>query len=198
MNAAKATINDTVGMTATVTPAAGTGTPTGTVAFSVSDTALGTVTLANVGGRQEATLFFPAYLFGDMGAYTLVAQYSGDTAFSSAGTTQTIRITVPSGAAGIVPTAPDTVWPSPPDAQGLSWTTALSLQEVAGVPALVTSFSIDGAAQSLAQYFPSPEIPAGGAVTVTVVQRNLSTPSTHTFAFTGVESKGTPGRGRSR
>ena len=187
---AKATINDTVGMTATVTPTAGQGVPTGTVAFSVSGIALDTSTLHTGGGQQEADLFFPAYLFGATGTFTLMAQYSGDTAFSGGGATQKIQVVVPVGAAGIVVAAPDTVWPSSPDAQGLSWTTTLTLREVSGVPALVTGFTIDGTAQTLAQYFPSPAIPASSTVTATVVERNLAAPATHTFGFTGVDVHG--------
>jgi uncharacterized protein (TIGR03437 family) len=86
--------------------------------------------------------------------------------------------------------APDTVWASSPDAQGLSWSTALSLRELAGVPAILAGFTIDGTVQTLAQYFPSPAIPANSSVSTTVVQRNLTTPSTHTFGFTGVDANG--------
>jgi len=190
VNTAKATLNDTVGMTATVQPVAVQGTPTGTVNFSVNGVALGASTLHTVGGFQEADLFFPAYLFGGIGPFTLVAQYAGDTVFSGGDTTQTIVVTAPASAAGIVPTAPDTVWPSSPDAQGLSWSTTLGLRELAGVPAIVTGFTIDGAAQPLAQYFPSPAIPGNGTLTATVVQRNLQTPSTHTFGLTGADVNG--------
>jgi uncharacterized protein (TIGR03437 family) len=190
VNTAKATLNDTVGMTAGVTGVTGSGTPTGTVAFSVNGVALGSTTLTTVGGQQDATLFFPAYLIGGTGTYTLVAQYSGDTAFSGGGVTKTIQVTLPTGASAIIPTAPDTVWPSAPDAQGLSWSTALSLHEAAGVPSIVTGFTMDGAAQSLAQYFPAPAIPGGGTVSATVVLRNLATPASHTFGFTGVDIDG--------
>jgi uncharacterized protein (TIGR03437 family) len=190
VNTARATLNDTVGMTATVAAATGSGTPTGTVDFSVNGVKLGSSSLRPIGSQQEADLFFPAYLIGSAGTFTLVAQYSGDTAFSGGGATMTIRIALPSGAAAIVPSAPDTVWPSPPDAQGLSWQTSLSLREAAGVPAILTGFTIDGAPQPLPQYFPSPEIPAGSTVGATVVFRNLATPVTRTFGFTGVDASG--------
>jgi uncharacterized protein (TIGR03437 family) len=190
VNTARATLNDTVGMTATVAAATGSGTPTGTVDFSVNGIKLGSSPLRDIGGQQEADLFFPAYLIGGTGTFTVVAQYSGDARFSGGGATNTIRVTVPSGVAAIVPTAPDTVWPSPPDAQGLSWQTSLSLREAAGVPAIITGFTIDGAPQPLPQYFPSPEIPAAGTVNATVVFRNLATPVTRTFGFTGVDAAG--------
>jgi uncharacterized protein (TIGR03437 family) len=190
VNTAKATLNDTVGMTAVVAAATGSGTPTGTVDFSVNGVKLGSSSLRSIGGQQEADLFFPAYLIGGAGTFTLLAQYSGDAAFSGGGITKTIQVVVPSGAAAIVPSAPDTVWPSPPDAQGLSWQTSLSLREAAGVSAILTGFTIDGMPQPFSQYFPSPEIPAAGTVGATVVFRNLATPVTRTFGFTGVDPGG--------
>ena len=88
-----------------------------------------------------------------------MAQYSGDAAFSSGGVTRTIQITVAHGARPHRPSGPDTVWPATPDAQGLSWQTTLTLREAAGVSAILTGFTIDGEAQPLAQYFPSPADP---------------------------------------
>ena len=190
VNTAKATLNDTIGMTATVAAATGSGAPSGNVDFSVNGLKLGSSPLRSTGGQQEADLFFPAYFIGGTGTFTLVAQYSGDTAFSGGGATNTIRVTIPSGAAAIVPSAPDTVWPSPPDAQGLSWQTSLSLREAAGVSAILTGFTIDGMPQPLAQYYPSPEILAGRTMSATIVFRNLATPVTRTFGFTGVDAGG--------
>jgi uncharacterized protein (TIGR03437 family) len=190
VNTAKATLNDTIGMTATVAAATGSGAPSGNVDFSVNGLKLGSSPLRSTGGQQEADLFFPAYFIGGTGTFTLVAQYSGDTAFSGGGATNTIQVTLPSGAAAIVPSAPDTVWPSPPDAQGLSWQTSLSLREAAGVSAILTGFTIDGMPQPLAQYYPSPEILAGRTMSATIVFRNLATPVTRTFGFTGVDAGG--------
>ena len=189
----RATLNDTVGATAIVVPLQGSSTPTGTVEFNLSSPAntvvLGSVPLSSRGGQQVADLFFPAYQLGT-GTLTISAQYSGDAAFSSGGNTKTIRVTSPNGAAAIVPTAPNTVWASAPDAQGLSWATVISLREAAGVPALVTGFTVDGKEQSLAEYFPSREIAAGATVNVTVIYRNLATPATRTYGFTGVDAAG--------
>jgi uncharacterized protein (TIGR03437 family) len=191
VNAATATLNATVGMTATVVPATpSAAVPTGAVSFSVGDIPLGTSTLRAVNGQQEADLFFPAYLFGATGSFTITAQYAGDTVFSGGGTTQTIRITAPRGAAAIVPTAPNTVGAASPDAQGLSWSTTLTLNELAGVSAIVTGFSINGAAQSLPQYFPAPTLAARGTLSTTVVQRDLTVPSKQTFGFTGEDADG--------
>ena len=189
-SAATATLNDTLQLTASVKPASGQGTATGNVAFSVGGVPLSTVALTATGGQQEAQASFPVYLAGFTGPAILVAEYSGDTSFSPGGATQTINVKAPLNAAAIVPSAPDTVWPSAPDAQGLSWSTTIGLQELAGYPALVTGFTIDGAAQPMAQYFPSPAIQANGFLSVTVVQRKLVTPSAQTFGFSGVDSNG--------
>jgi uncharacterized protein (TIGR03437 family) len=144
---------------------------------------------AGPSGQYTASLSFPVYQLGT-GTFTLSAAYSGDAAFSSGGATSQIRITTPSKVAAIMPSGPNTVWPSLPDAQGLSWQTNLSLREAAGVPAMITGFTIDGAPQPLAQYFPSFDIPANGTVRTTVVLRILSTPTTRTFGFSGVDAAG--------
>jgi len=64
------------------------------------------------------------------------------------------------------------------------------LRETAGVPAIVTGFTVDGKAQPLAQYFPSPNIPANTAVSASIVFRNLAPPVSRTFAFTGTDASG--------
>jgi uncharacterized protein (TIGR03437 family) len=194
LNASRVTVNDTIGMTASVFSAASQGDtstlPTGTVSFSANGVALGTSPLHTVGGIQEADLFFPAYQLGVTGTVTIVAEYSGDTAFGPGGVTKSVVITIPIGASAIIPTAPDTVWPAAPDAQGLAWSAPLALREVAGVASLLTGFTIDGIAQPLGQYFPAPQIAPLTTISTTVVLRNLDTPATRTFGFTGVDVNG--------
>ncbi len=185
-----ATVNQNVQLTATVVAAKGGGTPTGTVNFQTGGIALGTATLAPVGGVATASATFPASELG-VGSGFLYAVYSGDTAFSSGTATASLSIVVPAGAAAIQPFVSfNPVYASPPDAQGPSWQTTVTLAEVAGVPAMVTGFTIDGQAQSLAQYFPSTAIPANGSLNATVVLRNLTVPLTSTFAFTGIDAAG--------
>ena len=114
LSAATVTVNNTLSATLLVGPAAGvTGTPTGTVSFSVNGTALGTVPLVARGALQAADLTFPVYQLGT-GIFLLAATYSGDAAFSSGGATQIFLITVPTGAAAILVTAPFTVSPGRP------------------------------------------------------------------------------------
>jgi len=199
-SATQGTLNDTIEVTAQVTAqvtalvsaTAGGGAPTGTVNFSiVGNIGVGSVTLTAAGGKQTATVSLPLYEFGGAGTFFLTAQYSGDASFSGGGGTIPIQVTLPSGAAAIVVSGPNTVWPNLDlDAQSIAWLTPITLSETAGVAAMVTAFTIDGQSQSISQYFPSPDILPHGALTVSIVMRNLSTPLTHTFGFTGVDAAG--------
>ncbi len=185
---AQATVNDTVTATVTVfgRPSGPAGTPTGTVAFSINGLALGTGTLDSTG---TTIVKFPVYQLG-AGKFTLVAVYSGDSVFSGGSAAAQITVTTPTNVSAIVISGPNTVFAAPPDAEGLSWQTNITLRETAGVPALITGFSIDGVAQPLANYFPSTAIPASGTVRTTVFFRNLATPVTRTFAFAGTDAAG--------
>ncbi len=184
---ASVTLNDMLAMTVAVTPATGAGTPTGVVDFSYLGARLGSAALR--AGAAQATLNFPAFVLG-LGAATITAVYSGDAAFNGGSATAQVTVGAPPGAAMVV-TWPNTIWPAPADAQGLSWQTSIQLSEVGGqTPAMVTAFAIDGQPQPLAQYFPAPNIAPNGAVTVTTVFRNLAAPVTRTFAFTGTDALG--------
>ncbi len=189
----KATLNQTVQLTATVTAAAQetpfVAGPTGAVSFSIfGGPGLGTAALSSNG---TASLSAPAYQFDATGTLYATAQYSGDANFSPGGAFLKIQVTTPTGAAAVVVTGPNTVWPSlDTDAQGLSWPATLTLYEEAGVAAMVTGFTMDGQTLSLSQYFPSPDIPAGGQLSTNVVLRNQSPPLVHTFVFTGVDAAG--------
>ena len=183
--APRVTLNDTVNVTASVAPLTGSATPTGSIEFSANAIPLGTVPLAG----PSASLSFPAYLLST-GTSLVTASYSGDAAFSGGGAIATVQVTNPAKGAGIIPSAPTVVWPTLPDAQGLSWTATLSLRESAGVPALITGFTMDGAAQPLAQYFPSPQIPPSSTVRTTVTLRGITAPVSHTFGFTGTDATG--------
>jgi uncharacterized protein (TIGR03437 family) len=187
LSAAKATVNDTIQMTAAVTAATGSGTPTGTVNFVWDAFPLGSAPLVN----GSATVSVPVYTIELVnGTILLAAEYSGDVAFSPSGATKSISISAPTGVASIIPSGPTTVYPQPADAQGLSWTTTIDLLEVAGTPALVTGLTIDGVAQNLSLYFPSPSIPAKGFISATFVFRGLAVPVTRTFVFTGTDPTG--------
>ncbi len=187
---ASATLNDNVQLTATVVAASGTGTPTGAVNFTAGGAALGSAVLTPVGGFQTASVTFQASLLATGNAF-VHATYSGDAAFSAGAGSVRLRVTPPAGAAAIQLTAsPNPVYAAPAAAQGVSWQTSISVAELAGVPATITGFTIDGQAQPLAAYFPSTSIPAHGRLTANVVFRNLAVPLTRTFAIAGVDSDG--------
>jgi len=187
---ASATINGTVTVTATVKAASGSGTPTGTVSFAIYGTALGSAVLAPVGGVQTAAVTFPSWMLGK-GISSVYVAYAGDGAFSGASATVRVPVTVPSNVAAVIPSAnPSPVyavhsWTEPP-----TWQTTISLAEIAGVPALLTGFTLDGQAQSLSQYFPSTNIPANGTLQASIVLQNLTVPANHVLGFTGTDAGG--------
>jgi uncharacterized protein (TIGR03437 family) len=184
---ATGTINDTVALTVTVTPASGGGTPTGTIHVVLNALPLGSATLAN----GKANISLPLSSLGGTGTATILAEYPGDAAFSGGGASAKILVTVPTNAAAILVTAPATVWPAvPAEAQGLVWSTTITLRELAGVPAMVNTFTIDGIAQPLAQYFPTPNIAPLGTLAVPVLLRGLTGFVTHTYGFIGSDANG--------
>jgi uncharacterized protein (TIGR03437 family) len=187
---ARATVNDNVQLTAAVVAVTGTAIPTGTVSFVAAGVALGTAALTHINGVPLASVSFPAWILGP-GSGSVDAVYSGDATFSSGSASVPLRISNPVGASAIeVSLSANPVYAAPPDAQGLSWQTVVSLTEVAGVPSTLTGFTINGQAQSLAQFFPSTSIPANGKLTASIVLRNLAVPLTSVFGFTGIDSAG--------
>lgn len=188
----KATLNDTINLTATVAPAAGAPSPSGSVSFTwIGGAPLGSVPLALNGKNLSATLSLPLYNLAGPGTYYFVAQYSGDGVFSGGGAQIRVQVSAPTGVAAVTVIGPNTVFPPVDlDAQGLSWPTTFTLHEYAGVGALLTGFAMDGAALNLSQTFPSPDIPASGTLTGTLTLRNVNAPALHTFTFNGVDATG--------
>lgn len=190
LSPSSANVNQNIQVTATVVAASGSGTPTGTVSFEAAGIPLGSATLAPVSGVPTASLAFAASVLGP-GAGFVDAVYSGDASFNSGSAAFRLRISTPVGASAILLSVnPNPVYAAPPDAQGPSWQAIVSLQEIAGVPSMLTGFTINGQTQSLAQYFPSISIPANGTLTANIVLRNVQTPSNQVFAFTGIDSAG--------
>jgi uncharacterized protein (TIGR03437 family) len=187
---ATGTANDTVQLTATVTATSpANAAPTGSVNFSSSSgVPFGSAPLSSNGGKLTATISLPLWSFDGVGTFAVVAQYSGDAVFSGAGALLKVKVTNPTGAAAVVVSGPNTVWPGVDlDAQGQSWSATLSLHELAGVAAAVTGFTMDGQALSVPQYFPSPDIVPSGTLSATIVLRNVQAPLTHTFVLSGVD-----------
>lgn len=96
LNAANITLADSTVVTATVKSSDG-GTPSGTVAFFVGATALGTATLKGSGGAATATLTVNGTQL-TLGTVTITAQYSGDGAYN--GATASVTLIVSAGTSG--------------------------------------------------------------------------------------------------
>lgn len=190
-SASKVTLNDTFTLTATVAAATGTGVPTGQVSFALLQQTLGTAQLATVAGVQTATVNVPAWRLGS-GTVSVTAVYAGDGAFSGGAASSKIQVTLPTtaGTAAIAVTVSDPVYSFQTGTPQPTWQAFVTLSELAGAPAQITGFTVDGAAQPLAQYFPSPNIPAKGSLSANIVFRNLAVPVIKTFAFTGVDLSG--------
>ena len=184
---ARATLNDIIQLNATVAASTGNGSPTGTVNFLLGTTSLGTAVLNTTG---TASVSFQASLLG-IATGSVSAVYSGDSTYSSGSGSARVQITKAAGVSAIVPTIyPSPVFAAPADAQGLSWQTSATLAELGGVPSTLTSFTIDGQAQSLPQYFPSTSIQANGTLTADLIFRNLPYPVTKTLGFAGIDATG--------
>jgi uncharacterized protein (TIGR03437 family) len=189
LSTTRPSINGTMDATALVNGAGGT--PTGSVQFSLGGVPLGTVALESRGIQgQAADITFPVYMLGSTGTVALTAHYSGDAAFNGGGAARNLTLIAPTGSAAIAVSAPNTVWPSFPDAEGLGWQTTITLRDFAGVASMVTGMKIDGEAVSPSKYLSSTSIPAGGVVTMTAMFRKLATPLVRRFQFSGVDSGG--------
>ena len=190
-NASTYTLNDTIAVTAVVSPTGGTGVPTGSVDFIGSGgTVLGSARLALRADVQAADFNFPAWAIGT-GTTTLRAVYGGDVAFSGGAASVRTQVSSPVGASGILPVVnPTTIHASPVDAQGSVWQTSVTLRELNGIPSVLTGFAIDGKSQPLPQYFPATSIPARSSLTSLLSFRNVDAPVTKVFSFTGVDAGG--------
>jgi uncharacterized protein (TIGR03437 family) len=187
---AKPTVNDTVTVTVTVTGT--TGIPTGSVDFAAYSLPLGSAALTASGKSATATFSFGAWRLNGLGANTIYAAYSGDAAFSSAAGSARVQVTQPTApnTSAILVNYPSRVYAIQSGTEPPTWQFAISLGDIAGVPSLITGFTIDGQPQTLSQYFPSTSIPAGGSLQAAFVMRNLAVPVIRVFGFTGTDAGG--------
>ena len=180
-------LNGSVRLLAAVGAPAG-GTPTGTVTFTVgnNDSSLGSAALV----LGVAALTVPATTL-PLGTDTLWAVYSGDGSFNGSAASATVNVTLPPvGSVVIASIAPNPVYQSPADALGFSWFYTITLREVAGVATTLTGFSINGASQTLSNFFSTTDIPAKGTVSVGLRSSGLNAPMTRVFGFTGTDATG--------
>jgi len=147
-----------IGFTATVTPASGAVTPTGTVTFYDGATSIGSGTLNGSGVGTFSTTALAA------GSHPITAQYGGSTAFAaSTSTAVTVTITVPPPdfSIAISPTSGTETSSAPA-------TTTLTVTPINAFTGTV-SFACSGQPSYIACSFgPSTLTPAGSAVNTTV------------------------------
>ena len=158
--------------------------PTGNVNFLANDSLLGGDTLFVTAGVARATITIDATRIA-AGNGTVTAFYEGDGIYSGSAGSVKLTLQLPTTGSLVVPA----IDPNPVYQVVDSWPYMVTLSEKAGVATRLTSFSVDGATQSLS-LFSSVNIPAKGAVVASLAGVALLTPRTRTFKFSGVDAGG--------
>jgi uncharacterized protein (TIGR03437 family) len=192
-NPAKAGLNDSVRLTATVRGAAGGPAPTGTVSFlmhnpTLLDALLGTGDLTPNGLTATATLTVPAASV--LGIDTSVtALYNGDKAYNASSASVTVGVNRPASGSLVVPlVTPSPVYKQTPT--GI-WPYTVVLSEMAGAQTTLTAFTVDGINNLAAFGAGSVIIPAKGTLAAGLAGRNLAVPVNRVFHFEGKDLDGT-------
>jgi uncharacterized protein (TIGR03437 family) len=191
-NPSSLTIAGTTTLTATVRASNGSSMPTGSVAFVLGSTTLGSVTL--VGSYNTATASIRIY--GSqltVGADTITAVYAGNSSLNGGSGSVTLNVTQPIGAAAVVPSfTPNPVYKQQTDADGYSWFFTVTLTETAGVPATLTSFTFAGTdySSSIPDFFGSSDIAAYGTMQGALRVKLTTVPATLVLGFSGADANG--------
>jgi uncharacterized protein (TIGR03437 family) len=96
----------------------------------------------------------------------------------------------PAGSLIVVSSNANPVYQQTPNANGFSWSIALTLTEEAGVPTTLTGLSVDGKSETLSAFFTSSSIAALGSINTGIGFNDREIPQTHVFAFTGADQNG--------
>jgi uncharacterized protein (TIGR03437 family) len=179
-------------LTATVTAASGSATPTGSVSFTLPGKSLGAANLSGSGAAATAQLTVAASQL-TVGSNVVTAAYNGATGFIGSSGTVTVNLSVPTAPAYVVPS----VWPNPifqqaPDANGHTFLYTVRLSEIAGTPATLTGFTIAGSDYSsdIQSWFGSAGIPANGTISASLWSQPAAIPSNFVFGFSGTDASG--------
>jgi uncharacterized protein (TIGR03437 family) len=191
-NPSAITLSGQTVLTATVKAAGSSVTPTGSVAFTLGSTSLGTATLSGSGSAATATLT----VYGSQlttGNDVINVNYGGDKNVNGSTATVTVNVTVPTTSSAVIPSInPNPVFQSTPDAQGYSWFYTVQLSEVAGTSTTLTGFTINGTdySSNIAAFFGTSTIPANGTLSASLREAGVTVPATRTFGFTGKDASG--------
>jgi uncharacterized protein (TIGR03437 family) len=185
------TVNGAVKLTATVKAAAGSATPTGTVGFNSADNSIGSAPLTASGGTATATVSVSASQL-PIGAGTVWAIYSGDASFSGSSASLVVTVGYPAGGSAVAASvSPNPIFASAYALGYYSWACSVALKETAGVATTLTGFTINGAPQTISNFFGSTSIPANGTLSSSTIHATgTSAPTTAIFGFSGTDAGG--------
>ena len=192
---AKAGLNDTVRLTATVRGGGTSGpagpAPTGVISFLAENVVLAVIGAADLtanGATSTATVVVPASsVIGGNG--TVTAIYNGDKLYNASSATVTVGVNRPAAGSLVVPyITPNPVFKQTPTG---NWPYDLVLSEKAGVETTLTAFTVNGA-NNLAVFGTGPIIiPAKGTLAVALAGNGLTVPLNRVFHFAGKDLDGT-------
>jgi uncharacterized protein (TIGR03437 family) len=192
-NPTSVTVNSSTQLTATVAAVGSSAVPTGTVAFNLGTTAIGSAPLVSSGTTATATItVYGSQLTG--GTDTIRASYSGSSSFNGSSGTVNLSVSLPAQNSAVVPSVtPDPVFEQAPDANGYGWFYTVQLTEVAGTATTLTGFTINGANYSMdiVKFFGSASLPAHGTLSAPLASKGLTVPTKLVFGFTGMDASGT-------
>jgi uncharacterized protein (TIGR03437 family) len=179
-------------LTATVKAASGSASPTGSVAFSLGSTTLGSASLSGSGATATASLSVSASQLG-IGSNTIAVTYADTAAFGHSSSAITVTVTAPAAPSSVVLSAdPTPVYQQKADADGYSWFYTVRLTETAGASTTITALSIDGVDYSanFASWFGSATLSANGTLACGFRAKELTVPMNQVFSFSGVDATG--------
>src|ERR1019366_6311531 len=192
---AKAGVNDTVRLTATVRGGGTSGSagpaPTGVISVLAENVVLAVIGAADLtanGATSTATIVVPASsVIGGNG--TVTAIYNGDKLYNASSATVTVGVNRPAAGSLVVPyITPNPVFKQTPTG---NWPYDLVLSEKAGVQTTLTAFTVNGA-NNLAVFGTGPIIiPAKGTLAVALAGNGLTVPLNRVFHFAGKDLDGT-------
>jgi subtilase family serine protease len=179
-------------LTAAVTAAGGTRSPTGWVSFTVGGASVGSAPLSGSGGTATASItVFGAQL--SSAANTVQAEYSGSPTFSSSSAAGSLSLGTPTATSKVtLSVTPDPVYQHAPDASGATFSFTIQLAETAGVDTTLTGFTFSGVsyAASIAKFFGGSALPAHGTITANLKAANISVPASEVMVFSGRDASG--------
>jgi len=163
---------------------AGSVAPSGIVNFLSNHTLVGSAPLTASGPAATATIAANAIQLTG-GDNTVTAFYGGDSVYDGSGASVSLTLNLPASGSLVVPG----ISPNPVPQAGSGWPYTVTLTEKAGVATKLTSFTVNGVSNPVAD-FGTGNIPANGRVSSSLAGNGLTVPLVRTFVFTGMDANG--------